>query len=87
MALLLRRGALDTEIVSHTFFYWIDNYYTALQGYIAERQQRDPLVWEDLPKLVASVRAFQRKKLGRDVSAIGPDQTEAFLLEEQTEGA
>ena len=29
MALLLRRGAPDAELVKHTFFYWIDNYYEA----------------------------------------------------------
>ena len=85
MALLLRRKALDAEMVWHTFFYWIDNYYEALRPYIADRQQREPLVWQDLGGLVRTVRRLQEQRLGRKLSAITPEQTAAFLSEEQTE--
>ena len=85
VALLLRRKALDAEMVSHTFFYWIDNYYTALQSHIDTCQQRDTLVWQDLRSMVMTLRALQEKRLGRPLPPIAPEQTAAFLLEEQTE--
>ena len=85
MALLLRRGALDAEMVAHTFFYWIDNYYAALQTQIQTRQQSEPLVWKDLREMVTSLRKLQKKRLGRDLAPRTSEQTAAFLAEEQTE--
>jgi len=88
MALLLRRGALDTEIVCHTFFYWIDNYYEACKGFIEERQATDPLVWKDLPPFVAKLRSFESKQLGgKPYVAPTTARIAAFLAEEQTEAA
>ncbi len=86
MALLLRRGALDKEIVWHTFFYWIDHYYEACNDFISERQLKDPLVWKDLTALVTSLRAFQAEQVGSSsYKPPTPDQIAAFLAEEQTE--
>ena len=85
MALLLRRKALDPEMVAHTFAYWIENYYAAMEPYIAERQTRDPLVWEDLNGLVRTVRSLKEKRLGKPSPTISAEQTSAFLAEEQTE--
>jgi hypothetical protein len=87
MALLLRRKALDAEMVWHTFYYWIDNYYEVLRPYIEERQSREPLVWQDLPGLVLTVRRIQASRLGRSPSARTEDEMAAFLHEEQTEAA
>jgi hypothetical protein len=85
MALLLRRGALDKEIVWHTFFYWIDHYYEASKNFIAARQKEDPLVWKDLTALVLSLRSFQMTQAGTPYQPLTPDQIIAFLKEEQTE--
>ena len=88
MALLLRRGALDTEIVCHTFFYWIDNYYEACKDFIEERQKTDPLVWKDLPPFVAKLRAFESKQLaGKPHIPPTVERIAAFLAEEETEAA
>jgi hypothetical protein len=84
MGLLLRRKALDAEMVAHTFFYWIDHYYTALEPYIRERQRRDPLVWKDLQVMVKTLRAHEESLLGRPVSTISPEQVANFLTEEQS---
>ena len=86
MALLLRRKALDGEMVAHTFFYWIDHYYAALEPYIAERQVRDPLVWADLQPFVERLRSEQAKRVGRPLPALTQQQVADFLMEEQTEG-
>ena len=86
MALLLRRGALDKEIVKHTFFYWIDNYYEATKTFIAERQQSSPLVWKDLTIVIEKLRTAQRKQV-LTYRPPTPEQVVSFLAEEQTEEA
>ena len=85
MALLLRKKALDPEMVWHTFFYWIDNYYEVLLPYIAERQTREPLVWQNFLALVKTVRAIQAKRLGKALPSRTQEEQVAFLREEQTE--
>jgi hypothetical protein len=86
MALLLRRGALDAEMVRHTFFYWIDHYYQALQPYIVERQQSEPLVWEDLSAMHKSLEKHKARALMiPTVPMLSDEQIAAFLVEEQTE--
>jgi hypothetical protein len=86
MALLLRRGALDEEMVWHTFFYWIENYYQALLPAILERQKTEPLVWRDFLTLVKKVEGLQARQL-RIGTLPKPtsEQVAAFLAEEQTE--
>ena len=73
-------------MVAHTFFYWIDHYYAALEPYIAERQVRDPLVWADLQPFVERLRSEQAKRVGRPLPALTQQQVADFLMEEQIEG-
>lgn len=85
MALLLRRGALDKEIVWHTFFYWVDHYYEASKDLIAARQKTDPLIWKDLPVFVSTLRKFQAAQADAQYRPPTPDKITDFLKEEQTE--
>jgi hypothetical protein len=88
MALLLRRGALDAEMVRHTFFYWINHYYTALEPNIIARQKADPLVWKDLTKLIAVLRNNKAREMHISaLPSLTPVQIESFLVEEQTEAS
>ncbi len=88
MALLLRRGALDKEIVWHTFFYWIDHYYQAAKDSIALRQKSDPLVWQDLATFVAILRKLQAEREGTSsYKPPSPEEVTRFLEEELTEAA
>jgi hypothetical protein len=88
MALLLRRGALDEEIVWHTFFYWIDHYYAAACEHIEQRQVAEPLVWKDLVRLVTRLRRLQASKSADNrYTPPTPDQIASFLAEERTEAA
>jgi hypothetical protein len=85
-ALLLRRGALDAEMVRHTFFYWLNHYYTALESEIIARQKLDPLVWKDLSKLVSTLRKDKARELHlASLPGLTPEQVASFLVEEQTE--
>jgi len=86
MALLLRRKALDKEMVWHTFFYWIDHYYEATRDLIASRQKLDPLVWKDFVSFVATLRKFQAERQGAPpYGPPGHEETKRFLEEELTE--
>ena len=87
MALLLKRGALDKEMVWHTFYYWIEHYYSAMEPYIGERQKSEPLVWKDLKSLVDSVRSLQESRLGTSLPALSEAEINRFLLEEKAEAA
>jgi hypothetical protein len=85
MALLLRRKALDQEMVWHTFYYWIERYDAAAGAYIQQRQATDPLVWKDLSQLVVSLNRFNAKQLGRSARPLSSKDIQDFLVEEQTE--
>jgi len=86
MALLLRRGALDEEMVRHTFFYWIDHYYQALEPYIAERQRTEPLGWQNLTDMQKRLQKNKASALKlKALPKFSDEQIAAFLIEEQTE--
>ncbi len=85
MALLVRRGALDTEMVKHTFFYWIDRYYSATIEQIELRQATDPLIWRDLTTFVERLRHLNEKQLQHPPAPLTKDSIQAFFIEEQTE--
>ncbi len=86
MALLMKRGALDKEMVWHTFYYWIERYYVAMEPFIAERQKTDPLYWKDVKDLVDQVRTLQRKRLGLShLPEISGAELDRFLSEERLE--
>jgi hypothetical protein len=87
MALLLRRGALDTEMVWHTFSYWIEGYNAALAFHIPSRQQHDPTIWQDFPHLVRKMRSMQEKRSGQKATPMTDEQVLNFLAEEQTEAS
>ena len=85
MALLLRRGALDLELVKHTFFYWIDGYYTASTVVIQQRQATNPLIWKDLGVFVEKLRSLQARQTSTPYRLPSSTETAAFLNEELTE--
>jgi hypothetical protein len=80
VALLERRGAIQTEFVWHAFYEWIFNYYHLTKNYRVEVRKSDPTVWADLEMLYARILARQ----GAD-AATCPTHNEliAFVREEQ----
>ena len=85
MALLLRRNALDPEMVKHTFFYWIDRYYALTSDQIQQRQQTNPLLWKDLTAMVKLLRKRNAVELGHASKTLTAEDLKEFLLEEQLE--
>ncbi len=85
-ALLVRRGALDEELVWNTFFYWADRYFEACKQSIATRQTSDPLVWKDLTSFIANQGKFQTGQSGgKTYYPPDADEVVRFLREEQAE--
>lgn len=80
VALLERRGAIQTEFVWHAFYEWIFNYYHLTKNYRAEVRRSDPTVWGDFEMLYARVLERQRAD-----AATCPTHSElvAFVGEEQ----
>ena len=62
VALLVRRRALDAEMVWHVFFYWLHGYWHAAHTYINQERVKNPRVWEDIPALYAKLLAIETRK-------------------------
>jgi hypothetical protein len=62
IAILTRKGAIDEDLVWHTFFYWIEGYYQAAERYIRTEQREWPTTWEDLTWLYKKLCKIERRK-------------------------
>ena len=84
LGLLIRRGALDKEMVWSTFFYWIHRYWLASSDYILNAQKDDPSLWSDFKLLheeVVQVEKKKRKITDSDLFVTG-EKIREFLKEE-----
>ncbi len=86
LGLLVRRGALDTEMVWNTFFYWIHRYWLAGSDYILNEQRIDPSTWADFKLLHDKVVALEKKKTGATDSDLflSGETIKQFLKQEST---
>jgi hypothetical protein len=62
VALLVRRRALDAEMVWHVFFYWLRGYWHTARAYVDQERETNPRVWEDVPPLYARLLAIETHK-------------------------
>jgi riboflavin biosynthesis pyrimidine reductase len=60
VAFLVRRGALDAEVVWHTFYEWIDG--RATEGVLRQARDEHPREWEDFGALRAKVDAIEASR-------------------------
>ena len=82
LELLIRRKALDREMVWHTFFYWIDGYWNASRLHIAAEQEEHPTVWADFRNLYRRVLATEERELAKKGGRYKEPDTAEFLKEE-----
>jgi hypothetical protein len=78
----VKRRTLDKEMVWHTFYYWVDGYCRAAQGYIDGERRKNPLVWNHLAPLHDAVVAFEKKKSRR--FSVLSQETVVDLLDGET---
>lgn len=81
---LLRRRALDKGMVWHTFFHWVQGYWSAAEGYIRQTRQEIPVIWEDLPYLYDQLTAIEkhRRKCSDADLTLSKDDVQEFLDQE-----
>lgn len=84
VGLLLRRGAIDAEMVWHSFHYWIYHYYHLTRAYRAAERERHPSVWCDLDELYEIVMAYEAKAEARGERRPTESETNEFIRSEES---
>jgi hypothetical protein len=83
---LVRRKAVDKEIVWHTFFHWVHGYWSAGAQQITKRrnEEKDQTLWEDFEYLHRLlVELDRRKNRKRCTALLGRSQIDQFLKQER----
>ena len=62
VGMLVRRHALDNEMVWNTFFYWLHCYWSAANDYISKERQEDPTMWEEFSYLHKCMVNVEKRK-------------------------
>jgi hypothetical protein len=62
IGMLIRKDALDKEMVWNTFFYWLHRYWSAARDYISSQREDDPATWQELTYLHERMIEVERKK-------------------------
>lgn len=88
IGLLVRKGALDEEMVWNTFSYWIHRYFQCAKSHIEEARQIDRTTWEnlvDLNRMILVTEARERARFGQPFDANLPNEkVQQFLGDEAT---
>jgi hypothetical protein len=88
VGLLVRTGALTTDLAYNFFFHWINLYWVAGQGHIQEKRKVSKSLWEHFEYLYDIVRQSERIKDAdsEDLKlAEQPQRLKSLLGEEITE--
>lgn len=85
MGLMVRKGALNEEMVWNLFFYWIHRYRLSANEYIEKERQKDSMVWANLIYLHDRVVAIE-KRISRcsDSDLLLSEQSLKEFLEEES---
>jgi PAS domain-containing protein len=88
IALLLRRGALDEQMVCYEFYWPMANYWFASQEYIRQVQRDAPAAWEELSGTLPRLTAIEvrRRKRTAEESVPTKAQISEFLAAEVRNG-
>ncbi len=85
IASLIRRGALDKDIVWEYYSYWLNNYYAASEEYIKLCQKEFPQTYEGvelLHKLFVKLENKEYKFTKRKYTDPSPAEIKRFLIDE-----
>lgn len=88
VALLLKRGALDEEMVCYELYWPMANYWFASQDYVRQVRRTAPRSWEQLENVMARLVAIEarRKQLTPDDAVPTKAQMREFLTAEVATG-
>ena len=82
LGFMVRRKAVDEELVWHTFFHWRDGYWNASRTHIAAYQATYPTAYVDFKNLHEQTLAIERGKLEKTGRNYQIYPVEKFLKEE-----
>ena len=86
VGILLRKRALDEEMVWATFFWWFVRYWQAAESYIAAARKADPTIWSSVEFLRSALLKMELSKRHCTEAQTVPSapEIETFLREEST---
>jgi vacuolar-type H+-ATPase subunit H len=84
VGILVRRGHLDIEMVSHVFGYYAMRYGQMLGRFMVEdrRAHDDPQLWTGFEYIVETLRKFDAQHLNRSEPHFSGEELKRFFLEE-----
>ncbi len=84
VALLLKRGALDEDMVCYEFYWPMANYWFASQEYVRQVQRDAPATWEQLAGAVPRLAAIEARRRKHTSGASVPTKAQVaeFLAAE-----
>lgn len=72
VAFLMRRGAVDEELVWYQFYWPMVHYWAASRGYAGEVRQREPTAWAQLDAMMPELLAGEARRTGRSTEDVMP---------------
>ena len=73
LGMLVKRGALDEQMVWSSFSYWILNYWWAAREHISKKRQEDRTVWSYFAWLYKRMTVIEQRE-GRSFSSLMPSE-------------
>jgi len=74
VAFLMRRGAVDEELVWYQFYWPMVHYWAAARAHAGRVRETDPTAWEQLDAVMPRLLATEARRTNRPADAAIPDR-------------
>lgn len=74
VAFLMRRGAVDEELVWYQFYWPMVHYWAGCREYAGTVRQKDPTAWEQLDAAMPTLLAIEARRRGGSAASVTPDR-------------
>lgn len=75
VAFLMRRGAVDDELVWYQFYWPMVHYWAAARDYTKTVRETDPTAWEQLEAAMPTLLGIEARRRGQGPEAVVPDRS------------
>ena len=84
IGLLVRRKALNKEMVWHTFFHWVHGYWLMSSAYISDMRKANPSTYRDFALLNQQLYDLEKREniSGDSELTWSPNELKQFMLDE-----
>ena len=83
---LTKKGVLDKELVWHTFYWPMANYWAVCQDFVRETQSEEgTATWADYAEVMSEMKATEADRSKRSLAEIGPSKSQVaeFMADEK----